>query len=349
MKVAIVTDSHIGMRNDNSILNEYFLDFFKNQFLPYLVEHNIKKVIHLGDIFDRRKYINFNTLNSWWKVFDKLHDIVDSADFLIGNHCTYYKNSNNINSPEQLLSKYNKFTVYSKPETINIDNIPVCYIPWVCSENLEDTLKVITETDAKICMGHLELIGFQMLSGITCDHSLISKNLLVKFSKVFSGHFHWRSSSKNIHYLGCPYQLNWGDYGNKKGFHIFDIHSQKLNFVENPKEIFIKIEYDDCNAELNFLSSIDFSQYKNKFIKLLVKRKTNPYLFSQFLEMLYAHNVVELQITDIQMESTSKEIIADVKDIRTIIKNNIVGREIEETLKPKLIKYIDSLYNKTLY
>ena len=29
------------------------------KYFPYLDEHNIKHIIHLGDYFDRRKYVNF--------------------------------------------------------------------------------------------------------------------------------------------------------------------------------------------------------------------------------------------------------------------------------------------------
>ena len=63
MKIALITDQHLGARNDNLVFVNYFKKFYDEIFFPYLVENNIKTVIDLGDTFDRRKYVNFNTLH----------------------------------------------------------------------------------------------------------------------------------------------------------------------------------------------------------------------------------------------------------------------------------------------
>ena len=59
MKLALVTDIHFGARNDNQRVADFQERFFKEEFFPYLDEHNITTVVDLGDTFDRRKYINF--------------------------------------------------------------------------------------------------------------------------------------------------------------------------------------------------------------------------------------------------------------------------------------------------
>ena len=61
MKIALITDTHWGARNDNVIFSNYFRKFYDNIFFPLLEERNIKTLIHLGDVVDRRKYINFKT------------------------------------------------------------------------------------------------------------------------------------------------------------------------------------------------------------------------------------------------------------------------------------------------
>ena len=38
-------------------------------FFPYLEKHNIKTVIHLGDLMDRRKYVSFKTAKNLEKDF----------------------------------------------------------------------------------------------------------------------------------------------------------------------------------------------------------------------------------------------------------------------------------------
>ena len=65
MKIALITDTHFGARNDSEVFNNYFFKFYDNVFFPYLKEHNIKHCIHLGDITDRRKFINFKTLDKF--------------------------------------------------------------------------------------------------------------------------------------------------------------------------------------------------------------------------------------------------------------------------------------------
>ena len=52
MKIAIITDTHFGARNDNVNFNEYFYQFYEGVFFPYLQQNNIKTCIHLGDCFD---------------------------------------------------------------------------------------------------------------------------------------------------------------------------------------------------------------------------------------------------------------------------------------------------------
>ena len=59
MKVALVTDTHFGARNDNQNFNDYFYKFYEDVFFPTLKEREITTCIHLGDVMDRRKYISY--------------------------------------------------------------------------------------------------------------------------------------------------------------------------------------------------------------------------------------------------------------------------------------------------
>ena len=63
MKVILITDQHIGARNDNLSFVKYFKKFYDEVFFPYIDKHDIKTIINLGDMFDRRKYVIFNTLH----------------------------------------------------------------------------------------------------------------------------------------------------------------------------------------------------------------------------------------------------------------------------------------------
>ena len=59
MKYALITDTHFGVRNDSQILLEYQKKFYDEIFFPYLDKNDIKHIVHLGDLVDRRKSINF--------------------------------------------------------------------------------------------------------------------------------------------------------------------------------------------------------------------------------------------------------------------------------------------------
>ena len=90
MKVALVTDTHFGARSDSLAFDAYFAKFYDECFFPYLEEHDIKTICHLGDIFDRRKYINFNTLKSCKRYFfGKAAELGIEIQIIHGNHDTY--------------------------------------------------------------------------------------------------------------------------------------------------------------------------------------------------------------------------------------------------------------------
>ena len=69
MKICILGDTHFGMRNDSLVFLDYCEKFYDEVFFPYLEKNNIKKILQLGDFWDRRKYINFNTLKRTIEMF----------------------------------------------------------------------------------------------------------------------------------------------------------------------------------------------------------------------------------------------------------------------------------------
>ena len=84
MKIALINDTHFGARNDNPNYANYIYKFWDDIFFPYLEEHNIKDVIHLGDVLDRRKFVNFKTLKDFNDKFvDRLKNVNFDKDPLL--------------------------------------------------------------------------------------------------------------------------------------------------------------------------------------------------------------------------------------------------------------------------
>ena len=320
MKVAIITDTHYGARKGSKHLHDYFEMFYRDVFFPSLEEHQIDTVIHMGDIFDSRKAIDLQSLEWSKSVF--LEPLKKYKVYLtIGNHDCYYKNTNNVNSPELLLKDYPNIKVYTKAEELTIDKLKILLLPWINSENYEKTEKLIKNTKAKVAMGHLEVNGFKATRGHLMENGMDVKTFN-KFEKVYSGHFHTRSDDGQIYYLGNPYEMYWNDVNDPRGFHIFDTETLEHTPINNPYKLFYNVYYDDTNYKL-----FNTSVYKNKIVKVIVRQKSKPKEFEKFIDKLYASGVQDLKIIenfDIQ-ESEDFEIDEEESTI------SILNRYIEES------------------
>jgi len=291
MRVAIITDTHYGARKGSKHLHDHFELFYKNVFFPALEEHGVEAVIHMGDAFDSRKSIDYQSLE-WSKrvVFDPLKKY--DVHMIIGNHDTYYKNTNEVNSPELLLQTYPNIKTYSKPTEVNVGGLDILFLPWINQGNEELSLNTIKKTNCRCAMGHLELQGFRVNRQIIMEHGLESK-LFEKFERVFSGHYHTRSSDGRISYLGNPYEMYWTDVNDTRGFHIFDTETLTLTPVNNPYKLFYNIYYEDTNYKL-----FNATEYENKIVKVIVRKKSNPKDFEKFIDKLHSAGVQELKIVE---------------------------------------------------
>jgi len=343
MKVAIITDQHIGMRKGSQVFHDYMQKFYEEVFFPCLEKNKITTVLDLGDTFDNRKSIDFWSLD-WAKknYFDILAERGIKVYTVVGNHTAYYKNTLGINAINLLLQEYDNVQLIENPETINVGGLDICFIPWICVDNETETYEVIANTTANICMGHLELSGFEAHQGYYMDHGM-SRDVFSKFKKVFSGHFHHRSHSDNIYYLGNPYQMYWNDFGDTRGFHLFDTKTTKLKFIENPFKMFEKIYYDDSATSPD---QINTNQFKDKFIKLIVEKRTNYYEYDNLIERLYQVGVHDLKIIDNTNEEINPSGDIEIEGTLSFLEKYV--EEIDYEDKDTLKSIIGSIYTESL-
>ena len=291
MRVAIITDTHYGARKGSKHLHDYFELFYKNIFFPSLEAEGIDTIIHMGDVFDSRKSIDYYSLE-WAKrvVFEPMKKYKVHA--ITGNHDCYYKNTNEINSPELLLTNYDNITTYSSAKDIQLDGLDILLLPWISVDNYDETLEVITKSPAKIAMGHLELNGFKATRGHMMEDGMDVK-VFDKFDKVFSGHFHTRSTDGKIFYLGNPYEMFWNDVNDPRGFTLFDTDTLEHTPINNPYKLFYNVYYEDTPYQ-----TFDSTPYENKIVKVIVRKKTNPKQFQKFIDKLYRSGVQDLKIVE---------------------------------------------------
>ena len=346
MKLAIITDQHFGARNDSIAFLDFFQKFYDNTFFPALELHRIDTVLILGDTFDRRKYVNFYSLQRTKDMFfDKLETMGIRVYMLAGNHDTYYKNTNDVNSPDLLLKEYSNITVIDSPSEIIIDDTKICMMPWICPENYTESLAMLTSTEAEICMGHFEISGFAMYRGME-SHEGLSKEVFNKFDLVFSGHYHHRSNDNHIYYLGNPYELTWQDYNDPRGFHLFDLSTRGLEFINNPYTMFSRIEYDDKEKIPIDLDAIDLT---DKFVKLIVVNKTDYYKFDKFIQKLYNKGCAEIKIVEDLSEFEDGEVGEEInlEDTLSVLSNYIESIETDVD-KEQVKNFMKSLYTEAV-
>ena len=347
MKIALITDTHFGARNDNLNFNEYFYDFYEGVFFPYLQQNNIKHCIHLGDLMDRRKYVSYRILKDFRERFIQpfLHLEID-LHILVGNHDIYFRNTNDVNSLQELLgANYKNIHIYPEAQEIDFDGFPILMMPWINPQNEIYSFGMMDETKADTMVSHLEVVGFEMHGGHFSE-SGFDKSQFKKFDTIFSGHYHKKSDDGQIYYLGTPYQMTWSDYNCPKGFHVFDTETRELTRIVNPQKIFEKIYYDDTQENYD---THDVNQYRNKYIKLVVVNKNDLYKFDKFTDKLFKADCHEVKIiedfTDLDANTVSDDIVENSQDTMTLLGKYIDDLDINLD-KTKLKTDISKLYHE---
>ena len=337
-KVALITDTHFGVRKGSQIFHDYFERFYADTFFPALEQRGIRTCIHLGDVFDVRKGIDYWSLD-WAKrvFFDPLERLGIDTHIIVGNHDIFYRTSLRLNSVQLNLREYTNLSVYNRPETAVIEGTPIFMVPWICEDNAEQFVTERDKTAADVCMGHLELAGFYANKDYQCQHGTDAKQFS-RFDTVFSGHFHKRSSAGNITYLGNPYQMYWNDEGETRGFHIFDLNSKELEFVPNPLMMFNKIYYDESQSKL-----FNPNKFKDSFIKIVVEGKSTPKKLSAFVDKLYQVGIHDIKVIEHFNNEIDGEVEVEGEDTLTTLTNYVNAME-EQVDKSSIIQIFKSLY-----
>ena len=296
MKIAILNDTHCGIRNSSDIFLKYQRDFYEQVFFPYLNDNEITHILHLGDYYDHRKFVNFKALSDNREVFlDRLRQDGITMDIIPGNHDVYYKNTNELCSLKELMGHYmNEVNIIMEPKVMDYDGCKIAVVPWINNENYHSSIEFIKNCKASIMGAHLELVGFDMMRGVKNTHGMDSK-LFERFDQVWSGHFHTKSNQNNIHYLGGQMEFTWADANDPKYFHIFDTETRELTPVRNPLVMFEKVVYNDEKTDYN---TIDIAHLKDKFIKVVVIKKEDPFIFDRFIDRLQQLGVHDLKIAE---------------------------------------------------
>ena len=343
MKIAIITDQHFGCRKNSKLFHDYFLRFYEDVFFPTLEKEGITTIVDMGDTFDSRKGIDFCAL-TWAKenYYNRLQKMGIEIHSIVGNHTAYYKNTNDINAINLLLREYSNVKIYSETTPIEIDNLSILLVPWINPENEKKTMAMIEQSRSPVVMGHLELHGFKVNDYVVMEHGT-NIDPFAKFDKVYSGHFHTRSSQNNIHYLGSPYEMYWNDWNDTRGFHLFDTETLEHTPINNPYNIFEKVFYEDTPFQ-----TFDTRGFEDKIVKVIVRKKSDIGQFERFIDKIYSANVAELKIVenfDFSGWYDASETGYESEDTLSILNRYIDDSEVSLD-KSIITKMVDEIYRE---
>ena len=328
MKIAIITDLHLGMRQNNPTIMKHQNRFFSDVFFPKIDQENVDLVLHGGDLFDSRSSIGFNTLdNARINLFEPLFRRNMPFKSIVGNHDIFYKYTLSLDSKTLLLPQYPNMEVIKEPIEVHQDSFHVGLVPWITPENSEDIMSFLQKTKCNYILGHFEIAGFPMVKNVNCEHGLDSK-IFSNFDQVWSGHFHCKSKKSNIMYLGSPYAMSWGEAESDHGFYIIDTKTLDVEFIRNPYSIFHQISYNDKEKDCIEDYNLNKMEINNSFVKIDVIQKENPVLFDQLEQEIREKFPFKLDIRDVRNYTVS-----------------LVNEENEENEVMDTMKIIDSYYN----
>lgn len=347
MKIAMITDLHFGIKNNNHFFIENQFNYLQSSFFPFILKNKIKNVFILGDIFDNKKTIDVFTLNKVISFFNWFEENEINVYVIEGNHDIYYTTTNVISSVFCLLEKFKYIHIIKDFEYFNFDGITIGFCSWLNEDKLNKFKKSnksfhdwlleeysfkcnIKKIDVLCC--HLEINDFEITPNQICDFGL-SKNVFSDFDKVFSGHFHKKNTIGNITYIGSLFETSWNDYNIDKGFCIFDTKTSKLRFHKNKDRLFVKLFINDDN-----ITTID--SYKNKIIKItlsLTDKDKDDYVISK----LQSNNIdVELKV--IEHESININEHDNLYDL--IYKFIVDDTTIDDLQKSDILKTMTEIY-----
>lgn len=348
MKLALISDQHFGGKNDSQLFLDHQMQFYDNVFFPALEEHGIKLLLILGDTWDRRKYINLNTLHVVKeRFFRRLENMGVQVKMIYGNHDVFYRNTNEVNSVDFLSKEFSNIEVIEQHKIFDFDGLKLGMISWINSTNLEESMEFIRSADCRVLCGHFEIKTFEMIKGVSCEHGF-DKTIFNRYERVFSGHFHVVSSDNRITYLGNSHEMNWGDYGVKKGFWLFDTSTLDTTYIQNPYRTYEKLSYNDALDIMQF----DYNSFANKIVRVYVKsfEVSNKKKLDLFMDKLSTvafscelHEISQDGITDDDLENVDMASADSLATIDQYIDSISDGASFD---RGKLKKYFLEIYNE---
>lgn len=321
MKLLLVTDTHLGINHSSELYHDVVYKLFK-EIKEFCQRENIGTVVHLGDFFHERRSLNTKTQSVAHKIASLFNDKL-CMYIVLGNHDIYYKTKLDPTSLD-IFKNYPHIEIIKTIKHLTKD---ITLVPW----------SLLPNRRRGYVFGHFEFTGFKMNTNYICEIGL-DPTKWSDFEHIYSGHFHWPSTRKNITYLGSSYPQTFHDVDSPRGYHIWE--DGKLDFIEYtaaPK--FIKMKTDD----------IDHNKIRNNIVKLVFTEDYGSVKNQKIIDEASSFGPARLNpdFSQVKIEGTDEQIEtmdASLLDHQAIIREYVNKSELPNFVRKKtLLTMIETL------
>ena len=150
---------------------------------------------------------------------------------LIGNHEKYYRDSA-LDVGRMFASKFN---VVRDTDVVEVDDTLIVSAAYPASDSaladwLSHTAYGYRNYRRRLLLGHFQVVGCQMNSGQAIMG--VPLEVVEKYSLVLLGHVHRpQKMGRNCHYVGSPFQQNYGEKYEVKRVGVVDIETLNVEWV----------------------------------------------------------------------------------------------------------------------
>lgn len=361
-KIFVVGDLHLGIYNNTLAWRDNQFAYLK-ELLNIVRENGFNPhtdiLVFLGDVFTVRESLNIMIANYALDLFKELAKIFVKGIYIIaGNHDTYYKDHNDINSLKIIDNIADNIHVYNEPQPALINgNINCLFLPWVADAKkigivVDKYMDTPAHGENTYLFAHLEINGMRYDNGMRITEG-ISKDHLKAFKRVYSGHIHKHQSEGNILYTGAPYQMDRGDIGNQKGIYMLDVNgidnSFDETFIPNTlSPIFNRHDmYDILSWDIDKISGLLHNNYIDLNTDRNLASKMN---FIAFTDMLKDNEIIPKKL-EFPTYNNNDGVVADLEytgelNLFSIGTEILKAKKKTEKESTTIMTYFDTLLQK---
>jgi hypothetical protein len=304
--------------------------------LNYALKNGIEHAFYYGDIGEYARF-SYEALILFMDVLlDPKYEGLYQWIYL-GNHDFDEEGRNSLEVLVSLLSLLkrrgikNRIRVFTQPEDLEIDDVPVRILPYPH-----------TNTSGKrLNFGHFEVSGAIRDNGRRIKEGVETEHLCL------IGHLHTCHKVANSYFSGTLYQTNFGEKL-PKSFHHFkvkgDLKHKIINVPNDP-------EYKLFNLEIYSRKDLEkISDSEKDLYKLFVQDgvKINPDDLTKYKNVIKLNKFKDEKDLKVQLEEEWKiENVGTVFQPQEDLKELLVTKNVREDLKQRTLKLHKKMLRKT--